>query len=184
MTERKGESSYRRFLEGDMTAVSELVEIYGDSLVRFAYCYVKDSAIAEDIMEDAFALYIAKNLAFESKEQVRCWLYKTVRSRAVDYLRCHKREISLDDVSQVLSVPDVFEDMVKREQKEILYRSMQKLPQQYRVALQLHYFDEFPIEQICKIMKKSHKQVYNLLTRARTSMKELLMKEGVSYEDL
>ncbi len=179
-----GASSYRRYLAKDPEILEMLVRDYSDALVRYAYCYVGNAAAAEDIMEDAFALYIAKNLAFESKEQVRCWLYKTVRSRAVDYLRRHKREISLDDVSQVLSVPDVFEDMVKREQKEILYRSMQKLPQQYRVVLQLHYFDEFPIEQICKITKISHKQVYNLLTRARTSMKELLMKEGVSYEDL
>ena len=94
MTERKGESSYRRFLEGDMNAVQELVEIYSDSLVRFAYCYVKDSAIAEDIMEDAFASLLAKRKRFQSGENLRAYLYKITRNKCIDYIRFRKRHLT------------------------------------------------------------------------------------------
>lgn len=179
-----GASSYRRYLANNPETLEILVHTYSDALVRYAYCYVGDAAAAEDIMEDAFAIYIAKKIEFDSKEKIRCWLYKTVRSRAVDYLRRHRREVSLEDVDQVLSTPDVYEDAVKRERNAILYRSMQKLPRQYRAVLQLYYLDDFRVEQICDIMKKTSKQVYNLLTRARAALKELMMKEGITYEEL
>ena len=61
---------------------------------------------------------------------------------------------------------------------------MQQLPEQYRQVLQLTYFDGFDVEQITVITKKSKKQVYNLLTRARSSLGKLLIKEGISDEDI
>ena len=179
-----GASSYRRYLANNPETLDMLVRSYSDALVRYAYSYVGNAAAAEDIMEDAFALYIAKKIEFDTKEQIRCWLYKTVRSRAVDYLRRHRREVSLEGMEQVLSTPDPYEDAAKRERDAALYRNLQKLPRQYRVVLQLHYIEDFRVEQICEILKKSPKQVYNLLTRSRASLKEMLIKEGITYEEL
>ena len=183
MTERKGESSYRRFLEGDMTAVSELVEIYGDSLVRFAYCYVKDSAIAEDIMEDAFASLLVKRKRFQSGENLRAYLYKITRNKCIDYIRFRKRHLTLGDYESVLVGADLYEGVAERARNRTLYRCMNDLPPQYAEVLYLVYIEDRPIEQVCKLLKKTKKQVYNLLARAKTSLKALLIKEGISYED-
>lgn len=179
-----GASSYRRYLANNPETLEMLVHSYSDALVRYAYSYVGNAAVAEDIMEDAFALYIAKKIEFDQKEQIRCWLYKTVRSRSIDYLRRHRREVSLEGLEQVLSAQDPYVDAAKRERDAALYRNLQKLPQQYRAVLQLHYIEDFKVERICEILKKSPKQVYNLLTRARASLKELLIKEGITYEEL
>ena len=67
---------------------------------------------------------------------------------------------------------------------EALYRCMQALPENYRQVLQLSFFDGFAIGDICGIMKKSAKQVYNLLARAKVALKELLEKEGITHEDI
>ena len=84
----------------------------------------------------------------------------------------------------MLRAPDPFVDAARQERNAALYRNLQKLPQQYRVVLQLHYIEDFKVEYICEILKKSPKQVYNLLSRARVSLKELLIKEGITYEEL
>ena len=91
MSGRNGVCSYRRFLQGDVTALEELVREYGDALVRFAYCYVKDSAAAEDIMEDAFATLLVRRRHFSECDNLRAYLYKTVRNRCLDYLRKRKK---------------------------------------------------------------------------------------------
>ena len=179
-----GSSSYSRYLANNPETLEILVHAYSDALGRYAYCSVGDYAAAEDIMEDAFALYIVKKIEFDRKEQIRCWLYKTVRSRAIDYLRHHKHQVYLEDVGQALYTPDIHDDVVKRERNSIIYRNMQKLNRDYRAVLQLHYLDGFTVEQVCQIMNKSSKQVYNLLTRARASMKENLIKEGITREDI
>lgn len=179
-----GESSYRRYLANNQETLEMLIRSYSDALVRYAYCYVGSAAAAEDIMEDAFVAYIVKKVEFQSKEQLRAWLYRTVRNKAVDYLRRHRREEALSDVENVLCTPDASQDLMIRQRNESIYICMQRLPRQYRAVLQLAYLDGFAIDQICKILGKSNKQVYNLLSRAKAALKELLVKEGITHEDL
>ena len=184
MTEKKGESSYRRFLEGDTSAVEELVLLYGDGLVRFAYCYVKDSVIAEDIMEDAFASLLSRRKRFQSGENLRAYLYKITRNKCIDHLRFSKRHVALYDYENVLVSGDFFEKVTERARNRTLYKCINELSPQYAEVLYLVYIEEYSIEETCKLLKKSKKQIYNLLARAKTSLKQRLEKEGFSYEDV
>ena len=179
----KGESSYRRFLSGDKGAVNDLVALYGDSLVRYAYCYVKDSAIAEDIMEDAFASLLVKRKQFSDGENLRAYLYKITRNKCVDYLRYRKRNIRLGDYENLLTAKDFTEGVEARIRAQILYKCLNQLAPQYAEVLCLTYLEENDIEEVCLLLKKSKKQVYNLLARAKTALKPLLEKEGISYEN-
>lgn len=179
-----GESSCRRNPANDPVYLEKLVRTYSDCLVRYAYCYVGSSAAAEDIMEDAFTALIVKGGRFWDQEQIRAWLYRTVHNKAVDHLRRHSREVPLCDVENVLYLPGAEQNALTRERNEKIYICMQKLPTQYREVLQLAYFDGFSIEQIHRIMGKSHKQVYNLLARGKVALKKFLIKEGITHEDL
>lgn len=183
MSGRNGVCSYRRFLQGDVTALEELVREYGDALVRFAYCYVKDSAAAEDIMEDAFATLLVRRRHFSECDNLRAYLYKTVRNRCLDYLRKRKKQTPIADLENVLSTGSAEADLLAQERNETLYRCMQKLPPQYGEVLYLAYFEDCKTEEICKIVKSTKKQVYNLLSRAKTTLKELLFQEGYFYEN-
>ena len=80
-----GASSYHRDRVDETLTLEQLVYTYSDALVRYAYCYVGNADIAEEVTEDAFAALFVKNKQFSSQEQARAWLYKAVRSRAVDY---------------------------------------------------------------------------------------------------
>lgn len=187
MTERNKANPidcWEAFLGGDNRGLEALVQAYSDPLVRFAYCFVKDSAAAEDIMEDAFATLVCKRKRFHESENLRAYLYKIVRNKCVDYLRAHKKRTPLDDVEHVLFAADGEADVVRRENARLVYRCMQQLPSQYAEALYLSYFEEYSTEELCKILKRSKKQIYNLLSRAKLSLKELLIKEGMFYEDL
>lgn len=184
MTKTNGESSYRRFLDGDKARIEELVVKYSDELVRYAYCYVKNSAAAEDIMEDAFASLLVKWKRFSERDNLRAYLYKSVRNKCLDYLRFHKRQTPLNDYENVLTERETFRGVANRERNRTLYKCMQTLPPQYAETLCLTYINECEIAEVCAILKKSKKQVYNLLSRAKTALKKLLEKEGVLYEDV
>ena len=175
---------WESFLLGHNHGLEALVRAYSDPLVRFAYCFVRDSAVAEDVMEDAFATLVFKRKHFHESENLRAYLYKIVRNKCVDYLRAGKKRTPLDDVDKVLFAADGETDVVRRENARLVYCCMQKLPPQYAETLYLSYFEGYSVEELCKILKQSKKQIYNLLSRAKTSLKELLIKEGISYENL
>lgn len=170
---------YLKYLDGDVNALQQLVEKYSDGLVRFAFCFVASSAVAEDIMEDTFATVIATKRRFSPKAKFKTYLYKIARNKCIDYLRFHKKFVPLCDLENVLVFNDDDTDVDKREDKRVLYECLQQLPREYRDVLQLSYLEGFDTQEICTIMHKNTKQVYNLLARAKQRLKILLEKEGI-----
>lgn len=179
-----GVSSYRRFLRSDRAALEELVITYSDELVRFAFGYVKSEALAEDVVSDVFAALYMKAKHFAAEDQLRPYLYKMTRNRAIDRLRRQRREVPLEEAEAALSVPSAEVLLIHKERDEILYRSLSRLPLQYREVLELMWFDGFSQAQTASILNKSAKQLYNLHARAKLALKELLEKEGITREDL
>ena len=174
-----GAKLYLQYLDGDTDALQQLVEMYSDGLVRFAYSFVASSDVAEDVMEDTFATVIATKRRFSPRATFKTYLYKIARNKCLDYLRFHKKFLPLCDLENVLVFNDVETDVEKREEKRVLYKCLQQLPREYRDVLQLSYLEGFDTQEICLIMRKNTKQVYNLLARAKQSLKILLKKEGI-----
>lgn len=180
-----GASSYHRFLQGDQKALEELVCAYSDELVRYAFCYVRNAAAAEDIMEDTFAALIVKRKKFTENAPFKAYLFRIARNKSIDYLRSYRRtDVPLSDLENVLKSEHPECEIARRDRNERIYVCMQQLPVQYRGVLHLVYFDGFSIEETRNIMGKSRKQIYNLLTRARANLKVILEKEGIFYEDV
>lgn len=179
-----GASCSRRFLHGERISLEAFVAAYSDSLVRFAYSILRSAPAAEDVAAEAIAILFAKPRHFPDEARLRAYLYKTVRSKAMDYLRRHKNETPLEDLENVLGGGDPAQSLLKKERDAAVYACLQRLPEQYRQVLVLTYFEDFSVREVCAITKLSSKQVYNLLTRARSSLKRELEKEGISNEDL
>ena len=99
-------------------------------------------------------------------------------------MRFRKKNLPLGDYESVLVGGDFTEELTERARNRTLYRCINELPPQYAEVVYLVYIEGRSIEETCALLKKSKKQVYNLLARAKTSLKELLKKEGISHEDV
>lgn len=175
---------YAQFLKGNISALEELIRTYSDNLVRFAYLYVKDPYLAEDVAEDTFAALFIKRKKFTQKAKFKTYLYKIAKNKCVDCLRKNAKAVKLDDLENVLKSASVEESFAIRERNKKLYRCIHALPEQYKDVIYLAYLDGFDVAEICQILGKNKKQIYNLLSRAKLSLKERLIKEGVTYEDV
>lgn len=179
-----GASSYRRFQHEQETVLDRVLIQYSDALVRYAYSIVHNSSAAEDIAAESIAILLSRRRNLQSEENLRAYLYRIANSKAIDYLRQNRHEVPLEDVENVLGGADPAANYLLQERNRQLYCALQQLNQQYRQVLQLAYLENFDVKTICRILGKAPKQVYNLLTRARASLKSLLEKEGITYEDI
>ncbi|MDE7362040.1 MAG: RNA polymerase sigma factor [Oscillospiraceae bacterium] len=179
-----GASSYRRFLDGDESGMVEIIRDYKDGLMLYLNGYVKNIHIAEELMEDTFVKLVVKRPRYSAKFSFKTWLYTIGRNAAIDYLRKRSRsaEVTMDE-----SLPDE-EDLersyFKEEQKIALHRAMGRLKEEYRQALYLSYFEELSNAEIAEVMRKSRRQIENLIYRGKQSLKSELEKEGFVYEEL
>lgn len=171
-----GLGSYRRYLQGDRAALEPLVETYSDALVRYASYYVRSAA--EDIAEDAFVALILKRKQFREEGELKAYLFRIARNKCFDHLRRAWRTAPL---GEELPSADFESTIEERDRKKALYAAMGRIEAGYRDVLLLVYIEGFSVEECTGILKKSRKQVYNLLARGKAALKKQLIKEG--YHD-
>jgi len=73
---------------------------------------------------------------------------------------------------------------LREERKILLHRALSGLRPDYAQVLYLKFFEEQNNEEISRIMKKTRRQVENLVYQAKRSLKSQLEQEGYSYEEL
>ena len=182
-----GASSYRRFLAGDDGAIAEIVGDYKDGLTLYLNGYVGNIYIAEELTEDTFFRLITKRPRFSGKSKFKSWLYAIGRNVAVDYIRHNSRIITtpIEDMEGYLSDEYSLEQSyIKEERKIAVHKALSKLSSDYRTVLWLVYFEGFSNKEAASVLKKSDRQVKNLLYRAKQSLKSILEREGLTYEEL
>ena len=79
---------------------------------------------------------------------------------------------------------DIEKDYLKSEQKRQLHKALGKINAEYSQVLYLTYFEGFSNSEAATIMKKSNKQIENLIYRAKAALKKDLEREGFVYEKL
>ncbi len=182
-----GASSYRRYLDGDDTGITEIIRDYKDGLTLYINGYVNNIFTAEDLMEDTFFKLASKRPRFSGKSSFKTWLYAIARNVALDYLRKNSKLEStpIEDLSNYITEEtSVEKEYLIKEQKILLHRIMRELKPEYFQVLYLVYFENFTNEEIAKIMIKNKRQIENLIYRAKSTLKSELEKEGFEYEKL
>ena len=182
-----GASSYRRYLDGDDTGLTEIIRDYKDGLTLYINGYVDNIFTAEDLMEDTFFKLATKKPRFSGKSSFKTWLYAIARNIALDYLRKSSKITTtpIEDLSNYIAEEMSIErEYLVKEQEITLHRIMRELKAEYFQVLYLVYFEGFTNEEIAKIMKKNKRQIENLIYRSKGALKSELEKEGFEYERL
>lgn len=182
-----GASSYRRFLAGDDNGIVNIIKEYKDGLILYLNSFTSNIFTAEDLMEDTFVKLVIKKPHFSGKSSFKTWLYAIGRNVAIDYLR-HKSRISdtpLEEYNNSSHDENELEkSYIQEERKIIVHQALNKLKTEYRQVLYLVYFEDFNNSEAAVVMKKSKRQIENLVYRAKQSLKSELEKEGFIYEEL
>jgi len=183
-----GASSYRRFLEGDNDAFTEIVELYKENLIFFINRYVHDLDSAEDISEDVFVELLVHKHRYNFKTSFKTYLFSIARHKAIDHVRKLSRhgETSYDDEfgdAQTPDEKDLEDEFIASERERQLHKAIDKLNSDYREVLHLLYFENMTTEEAGRVLRKNRKQIENLSYRAKGMLKKILEKEDFCYEE-
>lgn len=152
--------------------VERAIAKYGDMVARICVLYLKNHADSEDIFQTVFLRYFQKAPPFGSDEHEKAWLLRVAINGCKDVLKSpwHQR-ITSDEVLAELPAP------VREEQGELL-EVVLSLPKKYKEVLYLHYYEDYPAQEIALILKKNINTVYTLLSRGRELLKQQIGGES------
>src|SRR5215210_4522189 len=93
---------------GDEAAFLVLYQRHRDAVFRFAYRLTGAVALAEDVTHDCFLSLIRAPARFDpSRAALRTYLYAAVRNLSLKHLRPASAEVTLEDLTEEPSGPEV-----------------------------------------------------------------------------
>lgn len=153
-----------------------LLEKYGDTVMRVAYTYLKNRADAEDVVQDVFMKLIDKNPTFADTSHEKAWFIRVTINICKNRINLfwNKNKCNLDDFVSMASYDNYHAD------NEVLSAVM-SLPEKYRIAVYMYYYEGYSGADIAKIMNKTESGMRTILMRAREKLKNIL-KEADDFE--
>ena len=174
---------YQKYLKGDNNAFEEIVKKYKDHIIYFISRYTKNTDIAEDISQDVFVYLLVNKEQYDFKYSFKTYLYMIAKCRAINYINREKRAINgMNYENLYIEDNDLEEIVYKNEKTKEIRKVINKLKPDYQAVICLTSLEGFKYKEVAKIMDKNVGQIKVMLNRAKKKLKEVLEKEGFSYE--
>ena len=158
--------------------LDEIMNRYGQDILRLVYSYVKDREIAEDLTQDIFVKCYKSLHTYRGKSKLRTWLWRIAINHCKDFLKSwyNKNVITIDNEStQNRTKKEMVEQVIIRKEEDTeLITSIMLLPIKYREVIYLFYYEELLIKEIAVVIEASANTVKTRLRRAKELLKERL----------
>lgn len=148
--------------------------LYYEQLYCFALQYVSDTEECHDLVSAAYE-DVWRNFARIERTTVKAYLYSTVRSKCIDYLRrqqCHERYIKYVSYVSQRSVDDR-QQMEHDETQRAADALMEQLRSPTREILEACYLKEKKYREVAEEMNISVSTVKKHMVRALKMLREL-----------
>ena len=167
-----------RFFSGEGTEPSaeernrqaeQLLDRYGQSVLRLSYAYLHNMSDAEEILQDTLVQFLKTSPVFESPNHEKAWLLRVASNLCKNRL-IYDRRRRADPLSETLAQED-------RPDLSFVWEAVKALPVHQREVVHLFYHEGFATAEIARIVGRKESTVRSDLRRARLRLKEIL-KEG------
>jgi RNA polymerase sigma-70 factor (ECF subfamily) len=175
------------------------VELYGNYLFRYALTRVRNSARAEDLVQETLLAALKGVKSFAGRSTEKGWLVGILKNRIYDHYRKASRETSFTDMEfysdeeGVRFIPDgLFKDgwihelgplewssepgaiLDSQEFWKTFHNCSGKLPKNVAVVFNLREVDGVESKEICAMLNISENNLWVMLHRARMALRRCL----------
>jgi len=177
-----------RFKDGDTEAFDRLFVKHMRGIVNFAYRFVRNREIAEEMAQEIFLKVYENAAGYKIKAKFTSWLYRIATNVCLNEIRKPQFRVphqSLhtspfdgeNDEDRKLEYgttagPDqIFE---QRDLSRIIRQALQQLPEKQRIAFILNKYQELSYSEVAGVLDVSEKAVKSLIHRAKEALAERL----------
>ncbi len=163
---------------------AELLEQYGNKLLRLAFILLGDLQLSEDVVQESFLALHRSMRSLRGDSSYYTWLVRVTINKSKNILRRKKLKkiLLIDDIQHRDHSESPEEVLLASEDKSEIREVLATLPLKYKEILYLYYFEELRIKAIAEIMDMSEAGIKTRLQRGREHMKNRLMERSIDYE--
>lgn len=176
----------RHFLalqKGQESALTHYMKTHGSALRFFAFQFLRDKALAEEVVSDAFVKLWQGRSKLKSESSIQAFLYISTKNACLDECKKTRPKLVHDPaiLNEVISPTDnILHHMIHVELIQLLVAQVNRLPAQQADVFKLTYFEELETEEISQRLGISTNGVYfarsKALSRIRKTMRRTALK--------
>lgn len=147
-----------------------IMDKYKDNLFSAAFNVCRNAADADDVVQDTLIEYHTTDKQFDSEQHIRAWLLRVAINKAKNLNMSFFRRSSVPLEDYIDSL------LFESPQGKDLFEEVLKLPEKYRIAIHLFYYEDYSIKEIAGILHTSESNVKVRLSRGRKMLKMTLLE--------
>ena len=171
---------------GELMLFQELFARYFRSLVTYAYRYVNDWNVSEDIVQDVFmALWVNRN-EIDFEEPVKPYLYRATYNRSINHLNSvlvQRRVDHTDNLDELIDYEilsyNQHDNLLLKEIEEEISSFVKTLPEQRKKVFLLSREENMKNKEIAFLLNISEKTVEKHITKALSDIRTHLTQTGL-----
>ncbi len=166
----------------EQLALAELYDRFGRPAYGLALRILRDEALAEDAVQEAFlALWRTAARFMPERGKASTWILTLVHRRAVDLVRREERRRAdaLEQAPEQVSRDAVDEEAWLRLQRERVQDALRKLPDQQREAIELAYYGGFTQSELAERLGQPLGTIKSRMFMGLARLRELLGEPGL-----
>lgn len=156
----------------------EIMNSYGQDILRLVYSYVNNKELAEDLTQDIFVKCYKALHTYRGKSKLKTWLWRIAINHCKDFLKSWYNKnviVSENESSNNRTKKEMVEQVIiQKEEDDQLIFALMTLPIKYREVIYLFYYEELLIKDITVLTGTTDNTVKTRLRRAKELLKERL----------
>ena len=162
--------------KGDESAFRDLFKAYYQKLVIHAYRYIRDTHVAENVVEDVLLKIWNNRKKWHISSSVKAYLYQAVRNHSLNYLKRlkHEQDIIVNITLSVHSIETPEDRFIEEEMLEQIQQAISELPNRSRSVFIMSRYDDLKYSEIAEILDISVGTVETYMVRALRFLRKRL----------
>lgn len=142
-----------RVVAGDLNAFEGIVLRWQRRLVSMAWRFCRDRTTAEDMAQEVLLKTFRSLSTFRGESAFSTWITAIALNTSRSRLRAEGQPLlSLDPARVFANEPGSFRKIDERERAEAVRRAVLTLPERYREAILLFYFEEKDLAESARVL--------------------------------
>lgn len=146
-----------------------------------SYRILKDSAEAEDVMQEAFLAAFQKIKEYKGDASFGAWLKRIVINHAIDQVKKMKDTVGIEEAEKEFILDESSENYLEILSYKIeqIRRGIEKLKEDDRIIISLFLLEGYDHEEISQVLDISQNASRTRYSRARHKLRDMLSKEKI-----
>jgi RNA polymerase sigma-70 factor, ECF subfamily len=155
---------------------SEIVNRYGDKLMRYANYLIYNQEKAADVVQESFIKAYVNLNGFNVKKKFSSWIYRIVHNEAMNAVKKYRKESPINEDMDWSSKINLEEEFDKKQIQEMAQKCLKEMPIKYSEPLELFFIEDYSYGDISDILRLPMGTVATRINRAKAIMKKICQK--------